>query len=206
MLHHTPHMGTHVTCRPPTFVTGPGGVGAGPLGAHGRCGHRHEGPAPEQSPGLPDSYVSPLLPDTWLALHQASSQHLETGLRKGPAECGQTEVRSQEGQEGCFNPSSYIYKPCPVLSTWTGEYCRSGGRLSHPTRRTAEKNEARRASLTLTSPHTSSYIQCRLWTSMSPILQTGMSITDVLPSKIKHLTAETCLAWHTELTASRRAA
>lgn len=72
---------------------------AGPLGAHGRCGHRQEGPAPEQAPGLPDSRVSPLLPDTWLALHQASSQHLETGLRKGPAERGQTEVRSQEGRK-----------------------------------------------------------------------------------------------------------
>ena len=41
---------------------------------------------------------------------------------------------------------------------------------------------------------------------MSPILTTGISITDALSSKIKHLTAETCLVWHTELTASHRAA
>lgn len=34
---------------------------------------------------------------------------------------------------------------------------------------------------------------------MSPIVQTGMSATDVLPSKIRRLTAGTCLVWHTEL-------
>lgn len=41
---------------------------------------------------------------------------------------------------------------------------------------------------------------------MSPIVQTGMSATDVLPSKIRRLTAGTCLVWHRELTAPRRAA